>query len=147
MTHVLLPANLLLRRADEVTVIGQVLGRAAAGEGYGRIAAWVGRSVWSVRAWVRRARNRAGQLRSALAEWIVALDPDPPALAPAASAWGEAVVVLAAMHRAMLKRWPELVDRVPVWELAAVATNGSLLAPALTVRMINTSVPLVTFGD
>ncbi|MEO3871662.1 hypothetical protein ABGB18_22835 [Nonomuraea sp. B12E4] len=129
-------------------VIGQALGRAAAGEGYGRIAAAVNRSVWTVRAWVRRARGRAGVLRSAMAEWIVALDPDPPALAaapPAAGVWGEAVVVLAAMHRALLVRWPHLVDRVSLWQVAVVTTNGSLLAPALTVRVVNTNMPLAAF--
>lgn len=147
VTHVLLPANVLLRRADEVAVVGRVLSRAAVGEGYGRIAAGVGRSVWTVRSWVRRARGRASVLRSALAEWIVALDPDPPALAPAPTMLGDAVVALAAMHRAALARWSELVARVTVWELAVAVTNGSLLAPRLTIRMINTSMPLVTFGD
>ncbi|MEV1247133.1 hypothetical protein [Nonomuraea sp. NPDC049750] len=77
-THMLLPANVLVRRADEFTVSGEVLGRAAAGQGYGRIATAMGRSAWTVRSWVRRVGGRAGQLRSGLAEWIVALDPDRP---------------------------------------------------------------------
>ncbi|MEU9891880.1 DUF6431 domain-containing protein [Sphaerisporangium sp. NPDC051011] len=147
VTHVLLPAHLLARRADEVAVIGRALGRAAAGEGYRRIAVAVGRSCWTVRSWVRRARGRAERLRSALAAWIVALDPDPPPLVASPTAWGEAVVVIAAVHRAAVARWPWLVGRVSAWEVAVAATDGSLLAPVLAVRVINTNLPLVTFGN
>jgi hypothetical protein len=147
VTHVLLPARLLTRRADDVEVIGTALELAATGHGVRRIARVLGRSAWTVRGWVRRARCRAGVLRAALAGWVVALDPDPPPIARAGSAWGDALSMLIAVHRAAVARWPELVDKVSLWRLAAVLTDGSLLTPMPAVRTINTSRPLVTFGD
>ncbi len=137
-THVLLPANLLARRGDELTVIGAALERAARGQGYEPIAAALGRPISTVRSWICRARGRAGQIRAGLAGWIVALDPDPPPLAPALSPWEEAVVVICAVHRAARARWP-IVDSVSVWEWASLWSNGTLLAPGITIRRSNTN--------
>ncbi|MGP3917311.1 transposase [Nonomuraea sp. 10N515B] len=147
VTHVLLPARLLVRRADDGETIGAALELAGLGHGVRRIARVLGRSAWTVRGWVRRARCRAGVLRAGLAGWVVALDPDPPPIAMAGSAWADALSMLAAVHRAAVVRWPELADRLSLWRLAAVLTDGSLLAVVPAVRAINTSRPLVTFGD
>jgi hypothetical protein len=148
ITHVLLPANLLARRGVDVAVIGTALTLAAHGRGCETIARTLARPVGTVRAWIRRARSRAVVLRAALAAWVTALDPDPPATAATGSAWGDAVAMLAAVHRAVLVRWPGAVmDSVPLWHLAVVLTNASLLAPALSVRMINTNRPLAALRD
>ncbi|MEV0228655.1 DUF6431 domain-containing protein [Nonomuraea sp. NPDC050786] len=147
VTHVLLPARLLTRRADDAETIGAALELAALGHGVRRIA-WVpGRSAWTVRGWVRRARCRAGALRAGLAGWVVALDPDPPPIAASGSAWGDALSMLVAVHRAAVVRWAELADRLSLWRPAAVLTDGSLLAVVPVVRAINTSRPLVMCGD
>ncbi|MEO3888471.1 DUF6431 domain-containing protein [Nonomuraea sp. B5E05] len=147
VTHVLLPARLLVRRADDGETIGAALELAVTGHGVRRIARVLGRSVWTVRGWVRRARCSAGALRAGLAGWVVALDPDPPPIAASGSAWADALSMLVAVHRAAVVRWPELADRLSLWRLAAVLSDGSLLAPMPVVRAINTSRPLVTFGD
>lgn len=146
ITHVLLPAGLLARRADDVEVIGTALELAGRGQGVGRIAAALARSAWTVRGWLRRVRRRAGALRAGLAGWVVALDPDPPPIAAAASGLGDALSMLAAVHRAARIRWP-VMDTMSVWALAAVLSNASLLAPVLTIRAINTNSPLGAFGD
>ena len=53
-THVLLPDVALLRRQDEVTVIGAAIAAKVAGEGYRRIAARLGVHAETERAWVLR---------------------------------------------------------------------------------------------
>lgn len=53
-TQVLLPASVLLRRADMVTVIGAALLAKAGGRGHRKIAAAVGRPDATVRGWLRR---------------------------------------------------------------------------------------------
>lgn len=147
VTHVLLPACVLVRRADAVEVVGKALELAALGHGVGRVAHVLDRSVWTVRGWVRRARGRAASLRAGLAGWVVALDPDPPPVESSGSGWADALVMLGAVHRAAVVRWPELVDRLSRWTLAAALTDGSLLAPIPTLRAINTNRPLAAFGD
>jgi hypothetical protein len=56
-THMLLPAALVLRRADTAQVIGTALASQARGDGPRRIAAQLGRPVSTVRRWLRRARE------------------------------------------------------------------------------------------
>ncbi|CAN5589877.1 MAG: hypothetical protein ACR2HR_07175 [Euzebya sp.] len=61
MTHVLLPAGLLLRRADEVGVIGQAIGLAAVGVAVRAITRRLGRERSTVRGWIARMRQRAAR--------------------------------------------------------------------------------------
>jgi len=56
-THVLLPAGLVLRRADTVEVIGTALAVKARGSGHRTIAARLGRPASTVRRWLRRTRE------------------------------------------------------------------------------------------
>ena len=60
VTHVLLPARLLLRRMDEGPVIGSALASAARGRGCRRVAAELGVPVDTVRGWLRRAAGPGG---------------------------------------------------------------------------------------
>ncbi len=66
VTHVLLPASVLLRRADEVTVIGAALLAKAGGCGHRRIATRLGRPASTVRGWLRRIGAVADPVLAAL---------------------------------------------------------------------------------
>jgi hypothetical protein len=128
-THVLLPAWLLSRRCDGVSVIGDMLARAARGEGFRSIAAASGVPQDTVRGRLRRFRSSSGRVREFFTRLAGALSPDPVPLGPAGSAAGDAVMAVAAARAAAAGRWPALA--VSGWELAAVVTAGSLLSPSV----------------
>jgi hypothetical protein len=130
VTHVLLPAWLLLRRCDGTGVIGEMLARAAWGQGFRSIAAATGVPEGTVRGRLRRFRSSAGRIREFFTRLAGALSPDPVPLDPAGSVLGDAVVAVAAAAAAARDRWPGMVT-VPGWELAAVLTLGSLLSPSV----------------
>lgn len=125
-THVLLPQVWLLRRADAVCVIGAALEAKAAGAGHRRIAAVFARPAATVRGWLRRFAARAEQVRAQFTGLLLVLDPLAGPMAPRASPLAEALEALGrAAAAAVLRLSPQ-----PVWELAARATGGRLLAPA-----------------
>lgn len=130
-THVLLPADLLVRRADDVLVIGLAMPAAARGQGRRRIAAELGVSEDTVRGWLRRFAAAAGRVRELFTRLAAALSPDPVPLAPAGTMVGDAVAAVAAAAGAACGRWPAM-RAVSAWELAAAATCGSLMSPAVT---------------
>jgi uncharacterized membrane protein len=138
---VLLPVNALVRRADEVVVIGAGVVLAAAGWGHRRIAARLDRPAGTVRGWVRRMRERAQVLRLGFTGLLVAVDPDPVVPDPGGGALAEAVAVLVAAALATVRRWGAAVSGLSVWELAAAVTSGGLLSPTGSVVSINTSCP------
>ena len=140
-THVLLPVNALVRRADEAVVIGAGVVLAAAGWGHRRIAARLDRPAGTVRGWVRRMRERAQVLRLGFTELLVAVDPDPVVPDPGGSALAEVVAVIAAVAAATARRWGAAVSGLSAWELAAAVTSGGLLTPTGLVVSINTSCP------
>ena len=74
-THVLLPASMLVRRADAVVVIGAALAAKAAGVGHRPIAGMTGRPVSTVRGWLRRFGRRAEGMRVLFTGLLHALDP------------------------------------------------------------------------
>ncbi len=124
MTHVLLPAWLLARRCDGTAVIGDMLVRAARGQGFRGIAAATGVPEGTVRCRLRRFRGSAGRVREFFTRLAGMLARDPVPLDPAGSALADAVVAVAAARG----RWPGIAT-VSGWELAAVVTLGSLLSP------------------
>src|SRR5436190_3988444 len=63
-THVLLPEVAFSRRQDEVSVIGSAIVAKVAGEGFRRIAAWLGACPETVRGWLRRFGERAERIRA-----------------------------------------------------------------------------------
>ena len=119
-THVLLPAWVLARRCDGTVVIGDMLARAARGQGFRSIAAASGVPEDTVRGRLRRFRASAGRVRGFFTRLAGALSPDPVPPGPAGSVLGDA---------AAAGRWPALA--VPGWELAAAVTAGSLLSPSV----------------
>jgi hypothetical protein len=136
----LLPAAMLVRRADEAQVIGAAVTVAARGRGRRRIVAELGVPEETVRGWLRRfaARprpgpgdlhrgGRGGQRGSGAAG------------AGRAGRGGGAVAAAAA---AIGGRWPRLLAVSP-WEIASAVTSASLLMTVITARAVNTNWSLV----
>ncbi len=88
-THVLLAEVALLRRQDEVSVIGAAIEANVAGEGYRRIGARLGVVADTVRGWLRRFASRADQIRAHFTRSAVVLDPELGAVLPAGSGVAE----------------------------------------------------------
>jgi hypothetical protein len=127
-THVLLPAWLLLRRADAGEVIGAALEAAAAGGGHRGIAGLLGRPASTVRGWLRRFAGRAEPVRAFFTVLLARTGPDPVMPAGAAGLVAAAVSAIAGAAAAVAARWPQLGE-VPVWAAASAASGGLLLAP------------------
>ena len=138
VTHVLLPARLLLRRMDEAPVIGSALAAAAWGQGYRRVAAELEVPEDTVRGWLRRAAGRAGQVREVFTKAAAAVSADPVPLEPAGSPLADALVAVAAVAVAAAGRWPRLLAVSP-WEIASAVTNATLLAPVMAAGAFNAS--------
>ena len=128
VTHVLLPAWCLSRRADEGAVIGSALQAAAAGAGHRTIAAGLGRPASTVRGWLRRFAARAEAVRAFFTVLLARTSPDPVMPAGAAGPVAAAVSAIAGAAAAVAQRWPR-VGSVPVWTAASAASGGLLIAP------------------
>src|SRR5260370_2364846 len=76
VTHVVLDAGLLPRRAYAARLIGQALVAAALGSGHRRIARELAVPAGTVRGWIRGARRSAAQLRITGIRTVVAFDQD-----------------------------------------------------------------------
>ena len=126
-TQVLLPASVLLRRADAVTVIGTALLAKAGGAGHRPIAVLLAVPASTVRGWLRRVVSVAERVLAVLAAAAAQLGSE--FAAPAATADPVAAVVemLGALSAAMARR---LGGSCFPWRLATVLTGGRLLAPA-----------------
>jgi hypothetical protein len=129
LSHVLLPAIALLRRADLVGVIGQVLAAMAGGAGARKAAVQVGRSVETVRGWMRRFRARAEQLRIFFTALLVDTAPDPVPPTAAGNPVADTVSAIAGAAAAARARWADVLGEVPLWSFAAAVSHGRLLAP------------------
>ena len=127
-THVLLPARLLLRRADAGAVIGRALEESAVGAGHRKIAELLERPVSTVRGWLRRFAARAEDVRAFFTVLLARTSPDPVMPAGAAGPVAAAVSAIAGAAVAVAQRWPEL-GTVPVWTAASAASGGLLIAP------------------
>ena len=126
-THVLLPAGLLLRRADTAVVIGAALQARAGGAGHRRIAALLGRPAETVRGWLRRFAGRAGAVRRLFTVLQRAVAPDLVMPGPAGSGWADAVAAIGAAAAAVAGRFA--VFTLPVWGWVSAVSGGRLLAP------------------
>lgn len=137
-THVLLPVNLLLRRADEVTVIGAALLAKAAGAGHRRIAARLDCPASTVRGWLRRMGRIAERVRAALGMVAGELGAEFTVPEPTGTPIGDVVALLGAVAAAATRR----LGPCEPWRLASALSGGRLLAPAGPVVMsewINTT--------
>jgi hypothetical protein len=136
---VLLPFDLLLRRADTVDVVGAAIAAKAAGLGARPIAALLDRPLETVREWLRRFGSRTEAVRGWFTGVLCAVTTDPVLPSPAGSAWADAVAALVAAAAAVAGRFS--VRTVTVWQVAAAASSGRLLAPGWPGGPINTSSP------
>ena len=123
-THVLLPEVALLRRQDEVSVIGAAIAARVAGVGYRRIASRVGVPADTVRSWLRRFAERAGLVRAHFTRCAVALDPELGPVLPAGSAIADALEAIAVAARAWVLRFAGGDS----WRVASRLSGGLLLA-------------------
>ena len=136
-THVLLPAVLLLRRADTAAVIGAALLAKAGGAGYRRVAAGLERPAETVRGWLRRFAGRVEAVRAVFTTLLRAVAADPVMPEPTGGAWADALAAIAAAATAAAGRFA--VFKVPLWEWVSAVCAGRLLAPGWPAGWINTS--------
>jgi hypothetical protein len=123
-THVLLPDLSLLRRQDEVSVIGAAIEASVAGEGYRRIARRVGAYADTVRGWLRRFAERADQIRAHLTRCAAWLDPELGPVLPAGGGVADALEAIAVAVRAWVLRF----GPGDPWQIASRLSGGLLLA-------------------
>ena len=122
-THVLLPEVVLLRRRDEVAVIGSAIVARVAGEGHRPIAERLAVPKDTVRGWLRRFAERAGRIRAHFTRWAVALDPEIGAVLPAGSGIADALEAIAVAARAWVLRF----GPSDLWRIACLLSGGALL--------------------
>jgi hypothetical protein len=123
-THVLLPDVALLRRQDEVVVIGAAIEASVAGEGYRRIAARLGVYADTVRGWLWRFAERAEVIRAHFTRCAVALDPELGPVVPAGSGVADALEAIAVAARAWVLRF----GPGDPWRIASRLAGGVLLS-------------------
>ncbi len=120
----LLPEDMLLRRSDDVGVIGAALVAKAGGTGHRRIAADLDRQPSKVRRWLRCFGLAAEAVRAHFTRWAYALDPVLGPVVPTGSAFADAVEAIGVAARTAVHR----LGPRPPWSLASVLTGGRLLA-------------------
>lgn len=123
----LVPASMLLRRADAVAVIGA--GSAGEGERSGtppdRCSAGPA-GEHGVRGWLRRFARRAQDVRVLFTGLLHALDPAAVSVTPTGSVPADALEVLGLAAAAAAR----LFGPRPAWHFSAAASGGLLLGPA-----------------
>lgn len=129
-THVLLVVDALLRRADTVAAVGAALAEKAAGAGYRKIAARLGRPPSTVRRWLHRFASRAEMVRSSFTALAVSLSVDGLLPGPQTSVFADAVAAIGAAASAAAHRFGVLI--VSGWRLASTVSSGRILAPHWT---------------
>jgi hypothetical protein len=125
-TQVLLPASVLLRRADAVTVIGAALLAKAGGAGHRPIAALLAVPASTVRGWLRRIVAVAQRVLAVFAAAAAQLGTEFAPPAPTADPVAAVVELLGALAAAVARR---LGGSCSSWRLAAVLSGGRLLTP------------------
>jgi hypothetical protein len=125
---VLLPDAALLRRQDEVSVIGAAIEASVAGEAYRRIAARLGAYPDTVRGWLRRFTERGELIRAHFTRCAVALDPELGPIVPTGSVVADALEAIAVAGRAWVLRF----GPGDPWRIASRLSGGALLATRTT---------------
>lgn len=128
VTHVVLDARLLPRRAYSAALIGQALLAAAGGTGHRRIAVDLDIAAGTVRGWLRGARRSAAELRVTAIRAVVAYDQDALPARFRTSELGCALEHLGAAAWVLARRYG--LQHVSAWALINVLTGGRLLAMA-----------------
>jgi len=126
-TQVLLPASVLLRRADAATVIGAGLLAKASGFGHRRVAVLLAVPPSTVRGWLRRITVVAERVLAVLAAAAAQLGVEFAGPAPTSDLVAAVVEMLGVLAAGMARR---LGGSCSPWRVAAVLTGGRLLAPS-----------------
>lgn len=119
----MLPDLVLLRRRDEVAVIGAAFEAMVAGVGHRRIAERLGVPKDTVRGWLRRFAARVDLVRVHFTRWAVVLDPELGPVLPAGSGIADALETIAVAARAWVLRF----GAAGVWRIAGALSGGVLL--------------------
>ncbi len=123
-THILLGQDALVRRRDEVAVIGEAIEAKAAGDGHRRIALRLAVPSWTVRRWLRRFAERAAEIREHFCRWAYALDVSLAPFGPGGDSFVNALEAIGVAARAAVLRFGPR----PAWAWAAWASGGVLIA-------------------
>ena len=123
-THVLLTEDSLVRRRDEVVVIGAALVMKAAGHGHRRAAELLGLPAATVRGWFRRFASSAELIRVWFTGLAHGLDPLLGPIPSTGSRMGDAVEAIAVAARAGSLR----LGLSQPWWFASRASRGRLLS-------------------
>ena len=123
-THVLLTVDSLVRRRDEVAVIGSALVMKAAGRGHRSAADVLGLPPSTVRGWFRRFAWNAEAIRVWFTVLAHGLDPLLGPISPTGMVVGDAVEAIAVAARAGSLRLGLLAP----WWFASKASRGRLLS-------------------
>ena len=123
-THVLLPDCTLLRRQDEVAVIGAAIAAHVGGQGHRKIAARLGLAAGTVRGWLRRFAQRRELLRAHFTRCAAVLEVEVGALLPAGGDVADALEAIGVAARAWRLRFGE----GEAWPAASRLSGGLLLA-------------------
>jgi len=126
VTHVVLDAGFLPRRAYAAGLIGRALVAAALGSGHRRIARDLAVPPGTVRGWIRGARRSAAQLRILGIRTVVAYDQDALPAGCRADELGCALEHLGAAAMVTGRRYG--LQHTSVWARVNVLTRGRLLA-------------------
>ena len=131
VTHVLLPVLALLRRVDLAAVIGAALvGRHVERQSRVELARTTGAPWDTVRGWLRRFEERAGEIRAEFAALANRWDAELGAIEPRATVALDALEAIGVAASAAVRRF----GPTPLWALVAGASGGRLLS--------NTSCPI-----
>src|ERR1039457_3558505 len=140
-SRVLLPDSMLRRRQYGVEVIWAALLAGARGGPWNQIAAQLGVPYTTGGEWLRRFARRADRVHAWLCGLLPRLVDDPVWPPGTATAAGDVLAVLGALHQQMPGRWP-LVAGLSPGQLAARLTRCGLLAPSWPPGAVNTSSPV-----
>lgn len=135
-THVLLPADVLLRRADTVDVVGSALAAKASGQGARAIAARLGRAWETVRGWLRAFGVKAEAVRAWCTRLLCQVAVDPVVPQAKGTLWADVLAAMDAVVTAVAGRFA--VTGVTGWRVVAAVCHGRLLAPGWPPESINT---------
>lgn len=128
VTHVVLDAGLLPRRAYAAGLIGQALAASARGDGHWRIATGLAVPAGTVRGWIRAARRSAVQLRVTGIRAVLASGHDELLSWARADELGGALEHLAAAALVLGRRHG--LEHACWWARINVLTRGRLLTMA-----------------
>ncbi len=125
-THVLVPTSTLLRRLDDVDIIGAALLAKATGQGHRRIAAALGLPATTVRGWLRRFQRRAAAIWALAVRLAHRDDPELGPIEARGSPISDAVEALGVAVAALIRRFGPMRS---TWEAASAMTGALLLSP------------------